>query len=133
MNADKLKKIVELHGKWARGESGGGRANLRGANLRDANLRDADLRGANLLGANGNLKEMKSIFLDRWPVTYTTDRIQIGCQNNSIEEWRGFDDEKIADMDEDALKWWHKWKDFIFQAIEMSPSNPTSYVEKKDE
>ena len=57
-----LKAIIYKHAKWARGEDGGERANLRnadlrGANLRDAdlcnaNLRDADLSGANLRGAD---------------------------------------------------------------------------------
>ena len=62
-----LKAIIYKHAKWARGEDGGERANLRGAdlcnanlcnanlygaNLRGADLRDADLRGANLCSAN---------------------------------------------------------------------------------
>lgn len=57
-----LKKIIEKHGKWIRGEEGGERAdlrnvnlrgaNLRGADLQDANLREADLQGANLRYAN---------------------------------------------------------------------------------
>ena len=47
-----IKLILEKHAKWARGEDGGERADLRDADLRGANLRDADLRGANLRGAN---------------------------------------------------------------------------------
>ena len=47
-----LKAIIYKHAKWARGEDGGERADLRDANLRGANLRGADLRGANLRGAN---------------------------------------------------------------------------------
>ena len=65
-----IKLILEKHAKWARGEDGGERANLRNADLRgadlrgadlcDANLRSADLRGANLYGAdlrNANLRD----------------------------------------------------------------------------
>ena len=63
-----IKLILEKHAKWARGEDGGERADLRdadlcganlcGANLRDASLCGADLRGADLSGAdlrNANL------------------------------------------------------------------------------
>ena len=79
-----LKAIIYKHAKWARGEDGGERANLRGAdlsgaNLRDANLhsadlsganlRDADLSGANLRGANlsdANLSGAKNIDKIAW-------------------------------------------------------------------
>ena len=47
-----LKAIIYKHAKWARGEDGGERANLRDADLCDANLRNANLRGADLCGAN---------------------------------------------------------------------------------
>ena len=47
-----LKAIIYKHAKWARGEDGGERADLRDADLRDANLCDADLRNADLRGAN---------------------------------------------------------------------------------
>ena len=47
-----LKAIIYKHAKWARGEDGGERANLRDADLSGANLRNADLSGANLRGAD---------------------------------------------------------------------------------
>ena len=47
-----IKLILEKHAKWAKGEDGGERADLRGADLRNANLRGADLCGANLCSAN---------------------------------------------------------------------------------
>ena len=48
----KLKAIIDKHAKWARGEDGGERADLRNANLRGADLYGADLRGADLRGAD---------------------------------------------------------------------------------
>ena len=56
MTKDDLKKVLDDHALWLRGE-GGARANLRWAYLEGANLRWADLRwayleGANLRGAN---------------------------------------------------------------------------------
>ena len=47
-----LKAIIYKHAKWARGEDGGERANLRGADLRNANLRNANLCGADLCNAD---------------------------------------------------------------------------------
>ena len=55
-----LKAIIYKHAKWARGEDGGERANLRDADLCGANLRNADLRGADLCDAdlcNANLRD----------------------------------------------------------------------------
>ena len=51
MSEEKLKEIIESHGKWFRGEEGGNRAVLRGTDLNDADLSGADLRGADLSGA----------------------------------------------------------------------------------
>lgn len=72
MTNDELRAIVDAHGKWLRGESGGKRAdlanadlagaNLAGANLAGANLMRAELTGANLAGANlasANLTDAK--------------------------------------------------------------------------
>ena len=47
-----IKLILEKHAKWARGEDGGERADLRGADLHDADLCDADLCDADLRKAN---------------------------------------------------------------------------------
>ncbi|AZD93059.1 pentapeptide repeat-containing protein [Pseudomonas chlororaphis] len=105
-------------------------ANLRGANLRGANLGDADLRGAylgevrNLNGATGNRREIKAIQCDLWPVTYTAERMQIGCQFHALAEWWAFTDEEIADMDSQALAWWKVWKPLLQQIIETSPAEP---------
>ena len=123
-------------------------ADLRGANLRDAGLRDAglwdaDLCGADLAGvllAGANLTRanlwgvtglnywIKCIQVEKWPITYTAEVIQIGCQQHSIEAWRNFSDDEIAAMDSDALAFWRKWKAWIFQAIELAPATPTNPV-----
>ena len=47
-----LKAIIYKHAKWARGEDGGERADLRSADLRSADLSSANLCGADLCGAN---------------------------------------------------------------------------------
>jgi uncharacterized protein YjbI with pentapeptide repeats len=106
-------------------------ANLSDANLIDANLSDADLSGANLIGANlsgafGVNDYVKCIQIDTYPITYTADIIQIGCQRHTHQEWSDFSDAQIRAMDgTEALEWWRKYKDWLFQTIEMCPAKPT--------
>ena len=109
-------------------------ANLRGADLRGANLKDADLRGASLRDADiegadisrvmlpyiGNTKEICSMQLEKYHITFTKDILKIGCQQHAIDTWKEFSDDTIDSMDNGALEWWNKWKDFIFFAIELS-------------
>ena len=152
MSPGQLKEIIQQHFLWTRGE-GGCRANLREANLRGANLQGANLVGANLVGANlqganlgeanlqganlweanlwgaiGNGIEVKSMQLGTYPITYTVDRLQIGCKNYSILEWFKFTDEQIDAMDTQALVWWHKYKDHLKATIELSPAKGTNYA-----
>ena len=122
------------------------RANLRGANLRgaylsgaylidahliDANLRGANLRGANLRGANLNgvcgLNDwIKNIQIEDWPISYTSEIMQIGCQRHPLDAWRNFSDAEIRAMDgRKALTFWRKWRETIFKIIEMAPAQPT--------
>ena len=105
-------------------------ATLRGANLSYADLRDADLRGADLNKVNlqatiGNMKEIKSLQLGIYAVTYTAESLQIGCKRYPIDHWWDFSDETIAEMDDGALDWWRKWKEPLRQIIELSPAKPT--------
>jgi hypothetical protein len=52
--------------------------------------------------------------------------MQIGCERHLITEWAEFDDKRILEMDgKDALKFWRKYKSWIFQAIELAPAEPT--------
>ena len=86
----------------------------------------ANLTGADLRGATGLNHWIKCIQVEGWPITYTSEVIQIGCQRHAIEEWRAFSDLEISEMDKSkALKFWKKWKATIFQIIEMSPARPT--------
>ncbi|CUI48515.1 pentapeptide repeat-containing protein [Achromobacter xylosoxidans] len=110
-------------------------ANLDGAYLRGANLDGAYLRGANLDGAylgelrsiwgtSGNLREVKALQCDTWPVTYTATHMQIGCQLHALEAWWAFSDDEISEMSCDALAWWQKWKPVLHTIVTMSPAVP---------
>ena len=107
-------------------------ANLNGANLTRVNLYSANLDCVNLDGASGNLNNIKSVFCETYPVTYTAEVMQIGCQSHKIEDWWSFDDARIIEMDgKTALKWWMTWKPILQQIIATSPANATDYVENK--
>ena len=123
---DAIENGANLEGVNLRG------ANLRGADLRGANLHGADLRGANLRGANlwwcaGNKCEIKSLwFSDTYPITYTAEYMQIGCERHKIADWWVFDDKRILAMDgKKALKFWRENKDLIRQIIDANPAKPT--------
>ena len=72
------------------------RANLYGANLERANLYGANLYGANLVGANlfranlvgANLYgAIKLPIYCKWTHGITENKIHIGCEKRTIEEW----------------------------------------------
>ena len=101
-------------------------AYLSRADLSRADLYGADLSGANLSGVSGINDWIKCIQIDTYPITYTAEILQIGCESHPLDEWREFDDERIIRMDgKKALQFWRKYKDWIFQAIELCPARPT--------
>ena len=103
------------------------RADLRGADLRGANLHRADLRGASLRGAVGNGLEIISLTSPIWPITYTAEVLQVGCQVHCISSWWGFSDEEISAMDREALAWWKVWKPILQDLIKANPARPTRH------
>jgi uncharacterized protein YjbI with pentapeptide repeats len=116
-------------------------ADLRGADLREAILRDALLReadlsrailsGADFNGCAGNMSEVKSMHIDTWPVTYTADTLQIGCQRHPIARWREWrnDLEWIRRMDGKAEAWAERHLDLVLAIIDASPATPTRHEE----
>ncbi|EIO8867223.1 pentapeptide repeat-containing protein [Salmonella enterica] len=99
-------------------------ANLCGANLCGANLRDANLRGANLCGANlrdadlcgANLPDLTFVILgEKYFISITNgEYVRAGCQNHTVEEWRKYSKQEIAEMDgHKALKFYPRLLDII--------------------
>ncbi|ECA8824643.1 pentapeptide repeat-containing protein [Salmonella enterica subsp. enterica serovar Mbandaka] len=89
-------------------------ANLRGANLRDADLRGADLRGADLRGAD--LPDLTFVILgEKYFISITNgEYVRAGCQNHTVEEWRKYSKQEIAEMDgRKALKFYPRLLDII--------------------
>ena len=94
--------------------------NLSNADLYSANLSNADLSDANFRWCVGDGKIILSMQVTQWGIAFTKTHLAIRCKQYSIEEWRNFNDDEISKMNYGALEWWKKWKDFIFQAIELS-------------
>ncbi|EDY3893453.1 pentapeptide repeat-containing protein [Salmonella enterica] len=87
-------------------------ADLRGADLRYADLRDADLRGANLRDADlrdADLPDLTFVILgEKYFISITNgEYVRAGCQNHTVEEWRKYSKQEIAEMDgRKALKFY---------------------------
>jgi uncharacterized protein YjbI with pentapeptide repeats len=111
-------------------------ANLAGADLSGANLSGADLSKANLYGANlagadlrctGNMSQIKTLQIELWPIGYTRDTLQIGCQRRPITEWRAMMAEsprtRIAAMDRRAPDWAKRLLPAVLSLIDASPAD----------
>ncbi|EDX6096561.1 pentapeptide repeat-containing protein, partial [Salmonella enterica subsp. enterica serovar Chester] len=99
-------------------------ANLRGANLCGADLCGADLCGADLRGADlcdanlcgANLPDLTFVILgEKYFISITNgEYVRAGCQNHTVEEWRKYSKQEIAEMDgRKALKFYPRLLDII--------------------
>ncbi|EBY2323723.1 pentapeptide repeat-containing protein [Salmonella enterica subsp. enterica serovar Chester] len=99
-------------------------ANLRGANLYGADLCGADLCGADLRGADlcdanlcgANLPDLTFVILgEKYFISITNgEYVRAGCQNHTVEEWRKYSKQEIAEMDgRKALKFYPRLLDII--------------------
>ncbi|HFV9525145.1 TPA: pentapeptide repeat-containing protein [Salmonella enterica subsp. enterica serovar Weltevreden] len=89
-------------------------ADLCGAYLRDADLCGADLRGANLCDAY--LPDLTFVILgEKYFISITNgEYVRAGCQNHTVEEWRKYSKQEIAEMDgRKALKFYPRLLDII--------------------
>ncbi|HAF9852477.1 TPA: pentapeptide repeat-containing protein [Salmonella enterica] len=109
---------ADLRGANLRGANLCG-ADLCGADLRDADLRGADLRGANLYGADlcgADLPDLTFVILgEKYFISITNgEYVRAGCQNHTVEEWRKYSKQEIAEMDgRKALKFYPRLLDII--------------------
>ncbi|EBS6060923.1 pentapeptide repeat-containing protein [Salmonella enterica] len=82
-------------------------ADLRGADLYCANLRGANLRGADLRDAD--LPDLTFVIMgEKYFISITNgEYVRAGCQNHTVEEWRKYSKQEIAEMDgSKALKFY---------------------------
>ncbi|EGM2988484.1 pentapeptide repeat-containing protein [Salmonella enterica] len=109
---------ANLYGANLRGANLYG-ANLRGANLYGADLYGADLRDADLCGADlrdADLPDLTFVILgEKYFISITNgEYVRAGCQNHTVEEWRKYSKQEIAEMDgRKALKFYPRLLDII--------------------
>ena len=100
-------------------------ATLLNSNFTDASLTNAIFTKANLEGVIGNTREIKSLQIVRFPITYTSSIVQIGCKQCSIEH---IDDEfnKIIEaLGGKHSSTWDKYKQYLETLLQISPATRT--------
>lgn len=124
-----LQESIRLHALYLQGDPAGKRADLRGANLYLADLSVADLRGADLDVVAGNMREVKTVQVERFPVVWIQPPneetiVQIGCQRHELSYWKSATSEVI---DEHVGGCWDDWQRLwphVLALIEVSPAVP---------
>jgi hypothetical protein len=77
------------------------------------------------------MKEIKSLQIETYTITYTSQVLQIGCKQYPFDKWWSFSDAEIYQMDgTKAVEWWHKYKELIRSIVELSPAVPTNGEKK---
>ena len=94
-------------------------ANLGRASLIEANLERTDIKKAHLWSTIGDGDRIQTHKLGIYTLNIYDDRIQIGCKNQSFEEWMSFSDKEIDLMEEGySLGWWKEYKDRVIELYE---------------
>ena len=112
-----VKKRADLRGADLRGADLTG-AYLRGAYLRGADLRGAYLTGAYLRGEKIYLPPITISGLPFWEVLIYANRMKIGCEDHTVEEWGKFKKSRIDCMSDEALAWWETHKALLMPIAE---------------
>ena len=103
-------------------------SNLSDSNLSDSNFRGSDLRGSKLRGSNlrgsdlrevvGNGREVKSLQIGTYFISYHKDILNIGCKSHTLDKWINFTDEEIDAMERGiSLDWWRLNKDILVTLV----------------
>ena len=93
-------------------------SNLSYSNLSDSNLRGSDLSYSDLRCVIGNGREVKSLQIGTYLVSYHKDILNIGCQTHTLDKWINFTDEEIDAMDKGtSLDWWKLNKDILVTLV----------------
>ena len=85
-----------------------------------------------MLTTTGDGVYIKNIVLadDTYDICYTKDCLVIGCQQHSIDRWKRLSDDEILRMDDerDAVDYWNRNKDYIFDYIEKNPAKGVIHI-----
>ncbi|EIP0127540.1 TPA: pentapeptide repeat-containing protein [Campylobacter coli] len=111
-------------------------ANLNDISSKNASFIDCDFSGASFHFCNflrtefencifenvslrdciGDMKNIFSIVVDTYVVTFTKTMMNLGCNTKTIKEWRNL---SVDDLEDEEQKWlWNYYKDTIFEIID---------------
>jgi hypothetical protein len=76
---------------------------------------------------------LRTLFVSEiYPIAYTSEYLQIGCERHLIKDWWNFDNDRIRQMDgQTALDFWAQWKDVLQTLIERNPATATGHEGKQ--
>ena len=98
---------------------------LLNSNFIDASLTNAIFTGANLEGVVGNTREIKSLQIVRFPITYTSTTVQIGCKQCTIENIDDEFNKIIESLGGKHSSTWDKYKQYLETLLQISPATKT--------
>lgn len=72
--------------------------------------------GVNIRNCIGDMKNIFSIAIDTYVMSFTKTMMNLGCNTKTIEEWRNLTTDNLEDEEQ---KWmWDYYKDVIFKLID---------------
>lgn len=89
------------------------------SDLRGTSLKDVDLDTVNFRCVVGNSKEIKSLQIHNYQISYSKNILNIGCESHPIQDWIDFSDRQINRMDAHALTFWKQYKDIILTLVQL--------------
>ncbi|EMB8186410.1 pentapeptide repeat-containing protein, partial [Campylobacter coli] len=64
----------------------------------------------------GDMKNIFSVVVDTYVMTFTKTMMNLGCDTKTIKEWRNL---SVDDLEDEEQKWlWNYYKDTIFEIID---------------
>lgn len=85
-------------------------------NLLNTEFEECVLKEIILRDTVGDMKNIFSVVLDTYVMTFTKEIMNLGCDSKSIEDWRKT---TTDDIEDDEQKWlWDYYKELIFEIID---------------
>ena len=131
--------LIWSGGNFIGGDFRGG--NFIGGNFIGGNFWGGNFIGGNFIGGNfigGNFRGEKlnhkpiSIYGLTWPIIITGNKMVIGCQRHSHDEWIKFTDKDIKRMESRAHEFWRTNRDFLL-SICAHEKLLTEFYDKENE
>ncbi len=109
-------------------------ATFKNAYLQQAKYTSATFSNTDLWNVTGDGVYIISLQLGGSSVCYTSELLQINCQQFDLEKiWWMTEDQIIADIDgytdeeyANMRVWWTKWKYQIYQIVNLNPAKPVN-------